>query len=299
MIFRERTIRNSFWLFAAISVLFHLSLMSLLALRWPASQAVSHPKPMFVSVIDPAELFKIPTGKETVLPQKPKDLPKGDLTALPRGMTAPQPSQLQSNPSSQSKTSKSSPSAVPELSDTRPSTTAPLPDAQPSEKPPREAASSESSSASVPQPSLTPIPKQSVPGLPFADQKELDQLAKVFTEKEMPKRDTIAINTDDLRYLTYMLGLKRRIEFVWEYPAAAIAAGIQGELLLNFTIRKDGQLTDVSLVRSSGYHVLDEEAIQALKSASPYAPLPESWHQDRITITGNFIYYGESRRSIQ
>ncbi len=142
------------------------------------------------------------------------------------------------------------------------------------------------------------MPKLSVPGLPFADQKELDKLAKVFTEKEMPKRDSISINTDDLRYLSYMLKLKQRIELIWQYPPEAIAAGLQGDLLLNFTIRQDGKLTDVILIRSSGYRVLDEEAIQAVRAAAPYAPLPESWHQDRITITGNFIYYG-SLRAIQ
>jgi len=272
--------------------------MILLAIRWPILHAVSHPKPIFVSVIDPAELSEIPIGKETILPPKPKELPKGDLTALPRSLAVPQPGQLRSMPSGQPKTSKSSPSAVPELSDTRPSTSALLPDARLSEKPPRETALSESSSSSIPQPSLTPIPKQSVPGLPFADQKELDKLAKVFTEKEMPKRDTISINTDDLRYLSYMLRLKQRIELIWKYPPEAIVAGLQGNLLLNFTIRQDGQLTDVSLLRSSGYRVLDEEAIQAVREAAPYSPLPESWHQDRITITGNFIYYG-SLRAIQ
>jgi hypothetical protein len=79
---------------------------------------------------------------------------------------------------------------------------------------------------------LTPIPKQSVPGLPFTDQKELDKLAKVFTEKELPKRDAISINTDDLRYLTYMLGLKRRIEFILQYPPRG-RRRYSGELLLS------------------------------------------------------------------
>jgi protein TonB len=143
-----------------------------------------------------------------------------------------------------------------------------------------------------PQSSLVPVPKQSIPGLPFADQRDLDKLAKLFTDKEMPKRDSISINTDDLRYLTYMLGLKRRIELIWQYPPQAAASGLQGGLLLNFTIRQDGQLTDVTLIQSSGYRVLDEEALRAVKAAAPYAPLPEAWHQDRITITGNFVYYG-------
>jgi protein TonB len=309
MAFQEKILQNPFRLFVVLSILFHLFLMALLAVRWPkVGQTMSRTNPMFVRVIDPAELFKVPVEKETILPPKPKDIPKGDLAVPPPSAVAPRvsrPNQLRSpKPSVQPKAaSKSIPSKLPELSEANPSIStpapapspAPSPGTQPSETQSQETAPSESAAASTPQESLTPIPKQSVPGLPFTDQKELDKLAKVFTEKELPKRDAISINTDDLRYLTYMLGLKRRIEFIWQYPPAAVAAGIQGELLLSFTIRQDGQLADVALVRSSGHRILDDEAIQAVRSASPYAPLPESWHQDRITITGSFIYYGSAR----
>lgn len=296
MTFQERTIQNPFRLFVAISVLFHLSLMTLLVIRWPISHAVSRPKPIFVSVIDPTELLQIPIGKETILPPKPKDLPKGDLTTLPRSMAVPQPGRSPSKLSLEP-TSKPLSGPSPKLSSEH--------SLEPAPGPPR----SNSSQSAVPelaapggqsstQTALTPMPKQSVPGLPFADQKDLDKIAKVFTEKETPKRDAISINTDELRYLSYMLRLKQRIELIWQYPPEAIAAGLQGDLLLNFTIRQDGQITEVSLIRSSGYRVLDEEAIKAVRAAAPYAPLPESWHQERITITGNFIYYG-SLRAIQ
>lgn len=322
MTFQEKTIQNPFRLFVVISVLFHLSLMTLLAIRWPVSHAVSHPKPIFVSVIDPAELSQIPIGKETILPPKPKDLPRGDLTALPRSMTVPQTGRLPSRPSSPPQAKNppqaESPPAVTELEGPLlPTSPGPSRDSQSPRESSREAVlptranspdeaipSGSGPSSILPggqagsQPFLTPIPKGAVPGLPFADQKDLDKIAKVFTEKEMPKRDTVSINTDDLRYLSYMLRLKQRIELIWRYPPEAVAAGIHGDLLLNFTIRQDGQLTDVTLIQSSGYRVLDEEAIQAVRAAAPYAPLPESWHQDRITVTGNFIYYG-SFRAIQ
>jgi protein TonB len=301
MTFQEKILENPFRLFVVVSVLFHLFFMALLTREWPkAAQVASRSNPMFVEVIDPAELFQIPVEKETVLPPKPKDIPKGDLAEPPpRPTVVPRPNLPRpAKPFAQPKAAPEAPSTVPELSEAAPSLPAPFPETAPSEKPLELPAPSESETESTPRDSSTPLPKRPLPGLPFADQKELDKLAKVFTEKELPKRDAISINTDDLRYLTYMLGLKRRIEFVWHYPPAAIAAGIQGELLLSFTIQQDGKLADVSLVRSSGYRILDEEAIQAVRSASPYAPLPEAWHQERITITGSFIYYG-SVRAIQ
>jgi TonB family protein len=311
MTFHEKTIQNHLRLFVAVSVLFHLSMMALLAVRWPSLNAVAHPKPIFVSVIDPAELSKLPIGKETILPPKPKELPRGVQTTLPRSTMVPQQGLSASRPSSKqlSKPSKSNSaqSNVSDFADALPRTSpGPLQDTRSSEAASRETLSPKAvpplSSPVTPRPDLrepvapqsspVPAPKQSIPGLPFVDLKDLEKEAKLYTDKEMPKQDAISINTDELRYLTYMLGLKRRIELIWQYPPQASASGIQGDLLLNFTIRQDGQLTDVTLIQSSGYRVLDAEAIRAVRAAAPYAPLPESWHQDRITITGNFIYYG-------
>jgi len=46
----------------------------------------------------------------------------------------------------------------------------------------------------------------------------------------------------------------------------------------------------VELVRGSGYPILDKAALEALKEASPYWPLPEEWGMEAYTIEGNFVY---------
>ena len=54
------------------------------------------------------------------------------------------------------------------------------------------------------------------------------------------------------------------------YPEEAKKAGIQGRVTLQFTITKEGKLTNVELLR--GVHpLLDEEAIRVVKSA------PQIW----------------------
>ena len=58
------------------------------------------------------------------------------------------------------------------------------------------------------------------------------------------------------------------------YPEEAKKAGIQGRVTLQFTITKDGKLTNVELLR--GVHpLLDEEAIRVVKSA------PQKWTPGR------------------
>jgi len=120
---------------------------------------------------------------------------------------------------------------------------------------------------------------------------DLMRYAKVDREpKDASPENTITMDTDDLKYTSYMLGLKRRIETIWQYPETSRRQGEQGELVIRFVITKSGKLREAEVVKSSGYPQLDKAATQALWDASPFNPLPDSWEQDEFQITGNFIY---------
>jgi protein TonB len=104
------------------------------------------------------------------------------------------------------------------------------------------------------------------------------------------KEDTVDLNTTEFRYLSYFLKLKRQIEGVWNYPEASRMRGEQGELLLVFTIRRDGYLEDVKLLDTSGFRRLDDEAIRAIRVAAPFSPFPQSWQLERLNIRAIFRY---------
>lgn len=128
---------------------------------------------------------------------------------------------------------------------------------------------------------------------PLFDREVIDKLAK---KEEGTKRDsTLTFDTEEFRYHTYMERLKEKIEGIWKYPPDAAARGIYGDLFIRFTIRKNGMLGDVELVRTSGHRSLDEAAQRALREAQPFWPLPDEWKKDTITITGHFVYstYGQ------
>jgi TonB family protein len=88
----------------------------------------------------------------------------------------------------------------------------------------------------------------------------------------------------------YMRMLRDRIESIWKYPREAARRGRTGDLYIKFSIKKNGELNKIELVRTSGHRDLDEAAIQALKKAEPYWPLPENYDKDVLEITGHFIY---------
>jgi periplasmic protein TonB len=100
----------------------------------------------------------------------------------------------------------------------------------------------------------------------------------------------IELNTRDPQYITYFNSIKRSIEFVWEYPEAALRYGLQGKLLLQFTILDNGQLESMQIVRSSGSNVLDHEALRAMKAAAPFRPIPPWIDKKKLTITASFEY---------
>lgn len=122
----------------------------------------------------------------------------------------------------------------------------------------------------------------------FAAEKEA---AEVIAKKEETGKDNgITFDTKELRYHGYMSKLQSRIEGIWKYPHEAASRGIYGDLRIKFTIKKDGMLGNVELSRTSGHRSLDEAAMQALKDAEPFWPLPEEWGREGITIDGHFVY---------
>jgi protein TonB len=58
------------------------------------------------------------------------------------------------------------------------------------------------------------------------------------------------------------------------YPQEARRMGIWGSVSVIFTINADGTVSNVSVEQSSGYDILDREAVNAVQNASPYPKPP-------------------------
>ena len=133
--------------------------------------------------------------------------------------------------------------------------------------------------------------KQGLPNL-FPSEERLAQLEKKYLA-QAPKGEkgkTLSLNTTESKYQRYLLGMKSRIQFNWEYPEPAVRRGWQGSLKLDFTIKKDGTISDIRLEKSSNYPVLDEAAITAIRLSAPFPPFPENFSVDDLTIKAQFEY---------
>lgn len=74
----------------------------------------------------------------------------------------------------------------------------------------------------------------------------------------------------------YLSALFQAIAKQQQYPRSAQRRGQEGRVLAGFSVQPDGQFIDVNITESSGYRVLDKAALQAVKRASGFAPLPEA-----------------------
>ena len=63
--------------------------------------------------------------------------------------------------------------------------------------------------------------------------------------------------------------LHRRITELRHYPSTARLNGWEGKVVLKVSIRQDGQLKDVEVVKSSGHESLDQAAMEAVRRACP------------------------------
>ncbi|HTF99865.1 MAG TPA: energy transducer TonB [Nitrospirota bacterium] len=136
----------------------------------------------------------------------------------------------------------------------------------------------------------TPAHKQSGP-LPFLTQNDIDELARKGMPAKKPGDDSVTLDTDEFKFMSYNRWLKIKIESVLRYPELAAESGYHGALFIKFDIQKDGSLGDLEVLKSSGFKILDDEALRAIRAAAPFQPLPDDWGRDRYSIRAAVIFY--------
>lgn len=74
-------------------------------------------------------------------------------------------------------------------------------------------------------------------------------------------------------YGPYRAALRRRIQEALRYPGVARRRGLSGTVELEIFVQPNGAISDVAVVDSSSHRVLDEAAMEAVRSLPPL-PFP-------------------------
>jgi protein TonB len=130
-------------------------------------------------------------------------------------------------------------------------------------------------------------------------QLEIDRLtAEIDRRSQSPsgsaRRRSINASTKEYRFAAYLEAWREKVERVGNlnYPDEAKRRKLYGDLILHVSVRSDGSVENVRVVRSSGQKVLDDAAVRIVRLASPYAPFPPDIRKDtdvlEITRTWQF-----------
>ncbi len=110
------------------------------------------------------------------------------------------------------------------------------------------------------------------------------------TAKEVSYGDEKEINLKEELMLDYQKAVKEKIAKCRKYPYWARKQGFEGKVHLKFTILSTGAVKDIKIVKSSGFNVLDKEAISTIKRASPFPPIPSELKTSSLSMELSIVF---------
>lgn len=84
------------------------------------------------------------------------------------------------------------------------------------------------------------------------------------------QREAVGGNADGVDLSAVAGGFSARIESAKWYPYMARRKGIEGTVVVKVKLGRDGSLSEATVLRSSGYGILDESALSLVKKACPF-----------------------------
>ena len=94
----------------------------------------------------------------------------------------------------------------------------------------------------------------------------------------------IDARSQDIDLTLYLKKLQQRVQQEW-LPGMSDS---NRRTVLNFTINRSGQVSNLNIAQTSGFSVTDEVALNAIQRSAPFAPLPTGYSKNYINIEFTF-----------
>jgi len=140
------------------------------------------------------------------------------------------------------------------------------------------------------QPKGKPLPELSKL---FPTPDRMARLEEGFRKKyqaEEEQGDTKTLNTDDIRFGSFLRRFEDAVYGSWKYPSEAARAGIQGMTPVKITFNRKGEIVNIQLLRSSGSRILDDEVFRALHAIGPLGGFPKEYTKEEFHLIAFFQY---------
>lgn len=117
--------------------------------------------------------------------------------------------------------------------------------------------------------------------------------------QKRPKRKFIGTQTKNKRFTDYIDRWHQKVEKIGNenYSLEAKNNKLYGSLNVTVSIKSDGELEYIQLNKSSGYKILDENVLDAIRKSAPFEPFSDEIKKDTdilsITRTWTFTHNGD------
>jgi TonB family protein len=85
----------------------------------------------------------------------------------------------------------------------------------------------------------------------------------------------------------YLANLRRRVQERWRPKAP----DQRRQTVIGFTISRNGEISNMRILQSSGSPQTDAETLLAIQQAAPFGPLPEQFPYNQLNVEFTFNIY--------
>jgi TonB family protein len=116
-------------------------------------------------------------------------------------------------------------------------------------------------------------------------------LGQIGGDRGFAEQGPLSFETQWFDWGDYAQSMVSRIRVNWyaQMPQL-IRSGIQGVVTIRFTIERDGRISEVTILNSSGVPPYDFAAKKAIELSSPLNPLPRNFPKPSERVTAMFYY---------
>ena len=157
-----------------------------------------------------------------------------------------------------------------------------------------------SSTSSLLKPKSQTPSQQSQPQL-FPGANRLAKLEESYRHKfesDIAEGDTRFLNSDDIQFGSFLRRFEGAVYGIWRYPQEAAMKGIEGITPVRITFNRQGNVTNIQQLESSGARILDEEVMRTLRAIGPVGGFPKGYDKDEFHLIA-FFQYGGTRRALR
>lgn len=111
--------------------------------------------------------------------------------------------------------------------------------------------------------------------------------ATKLINKKLPAKKTIEIQQTDDSIQQYMNNMQHTVKANWNPKTNSENST---RVVLKYRIHKNGEISNIEVLKSSGDKKMDETAIEAVRKSSPLAELPEAIKENYVDVNFSFDY---------